>query len=217
MIAIAHEMENGPSVKPIAGTIVFIGDSLYEENSVPRPEDKITGAFSMLRFYTSWHYENIRTAYAVINAGVAGDNTAEMLARFDADVIAHTPALVVIGGGVNDFNDLLSEATYLVNKTEMFNRCAAIGAQMLVEKIGPWTDADNATWDQIDIWNADLAALVAQYPMATLVDPMPYCGQFRAGGPAGNLRDTKTEYYAGGPHMTMEGYWQKGRAIYDAL
>lgn len=38
----------------------------------------------------------------VLNAGVSGDTVAMMLARVAADVIAHSPTVVVIEGGVND-------------------------------------------------------------------------------------------------------------------
>lgn len=38
----------------------------------------------------------------VVNAGVGGDNTRQMLARLDADVMAHHPRAVIVMAGLND-------------------------------------------------------------------------------------------------------------------
>src|SRR5688572_29214196 len=40
-----------------------------------------------------------------INAGVSGNETGQMLARFDADVLAHDPAVLVLLGGTNDIRN----------------------------------------------------------------------------------------------------------------
>lgn len=38
----------------------------------------------------------------VVNAGIGGDNTRQMLARIDADVLAHAPRAVIVMAGLND-------------------------------------------------------------------------------------------------------------------
>lgn len=38
----------------------------------------------------------------IINAGIPGNTTAEMLARLDRDVLAHAPELVILKAGTND-------------------------------------------------------------------------------------------------------------------
>jgi hypothetical protein len=48
-----------------------------------------------------WNLPQFDTGGQTLNFGVPGDNTAQMLARFDS-VIAAAPGVVVILGGIND-------------------------------------------------------------------------------------------------------------------
>jgi lysophospholipase L1-like esterase len=50
------------------------------------------------------------TGWNVINAGVPGDTTAQMLERLPALLVEHTPALVIVSAGGNDFLRHLPEA-----------------------------------------------------------------------------------------------------------
>lgn len=47
------------------------------------------------------------------NAGISGNTTAQMLARFATDVLAHRPGAVAIMGGVNDMTTNLSGSTWV--------------------------------------------------------------------------------------------------------
>jgi lysophospholipase L1-like esterase len=72
---------------------VFLGDSLTsgigaEKGWVARLDLLINGS---------------EKRYELINKGIAGDTSGGMLARFDRDVLSHSPNMVFILGGGNDF------------------------------------------------------------------------------------------------------------------
>ena len=74
----------------------------------------------------------------VVNAGVAGETTTEMAARFERDVLARAPRAVVIWGFINDvFRAPRAEAqatlaTTRANLTEMIARGQAAGVQVVL-------------------------------------------------------------------------------------
>jgi acyl-CoA thioesterase-1 len=83
------------------------------------------------------------------NAGVGGNTSAQMLARFDADVVAKNPRVVVILAGTND----LYQATTTVAPTSIFNmvqKALAANIKVIVgtiPPIGDWSRAVNADPD----------------------------------------------------------------------
>jgi len=50
-----------------------------------------------------WPIARIGNEYDVLNVGIGGQESSEMLQRFEADVVSHTPTAVVIWGFINDF------------------------------------------------------------------------------------------------------------------
>lgn len=73
----------------------------------------------MLCFFTS-----CRSSYQVLNKGIAGNNSSDLLARVDKDVVANNPDLVILMVGSNDMinskkfisiNDYLSNLDSIVN------------------------------------------------------------------------------------------------------
>lgn len=221
MAIAVHGKLRAPSVKPVPTTgrlqFVFIGDSLFAMDTTSDISVKVPGIFSQLRFQTDVFWRNGVFAYTVLNKGISGNTTAQMLARFDADVVANNPIYAVIGGGINDINQGVTEAVYLANLTAMFNKCVAASINILSFQIPPWTNADTTASTTRDAWNVSRAALVASYPTAKLVDEAPYTGQFRAGGPVGNLWDIIPRFSGDGTHKNEAGYRQMARACYDRI
>lgn len=71
-------------------SIITFGDSLTAGYGAAAGED-----------YPSGMSQRIGTA--VVNAGISGDTTQSALARVDADVLAASPRIVVVGLGGNDY------------------------------------------------------------------------------------------------------------------
>lgn len=74
----------------------------------------------------------------ILNAGVGGNTSADMLARFDTDVMSKKPTVVVILAGTNDIRHVVAPTTQ--NIGTMADRAAASGARVILGTIPPIND-----------------------------------------------------------------------------
>jgi lysophospholipase L1-like esterase len=96
------------NIQPVRTDIVFIGDSLIAHWKLPAD---------------------------IVNAGIGGQRTPEMLARFETDVLAHRPTVVVIEGGVNDIVGLDNPGARYIE--DMARMASASGARVILIGILP--------------------------------------------------------------------------------
>ena len=76
----------------------------------------------------------------VFNAGIAGDTTRELLARFNRDVAVRAPGLVILWAGVNDRlypGHTIELPEFEENYRELLERIETIGAKVLVGTLPP--------------------------------------------------------------------------------
>lgn len=76
-----------------------------------------------------------KTDAQVINAGIGGNNTINLLARLDSDVIQNKPDLVILMVGTNDMlntNKMLSYQEYEANLEQIVKTIQNSGAQVLL-------------------------------------------------------------------------------------
>lgn len=150
LLAACGDSETKPA--ETTGTVVFVGDSITE----------------------LWPLD--RYLKGAINAGVSGNETSQMLARFDQDVLAHHPALVVIDGGINDIRN--HDSGDSVNILDMVQRARAanvkvvVGTIMLSSALGSNADSRTALIlsmdDDIRAAASSYGFTVADYYRATL-------------------------------------------------
>jgi lysophospholipase L1-like esterase len=121
--------------------------------------------------------------YLVRNAGIGGDTTAQMLARFDTDVAAYSPTIVTIGGGRNDITNGVALTDYKANTIALVDKVKALGARPVLRTINPTnSSADRA---KTALWNNWRRQYAAQYNIPlldfyqVLVDPAT--GGYKAG------------------------------------
>ena len=82
-----------------------------------------------------------RTMPSVINAGVGGNNTRALLARVDADVLAHQPSLVIVMVGTNDSLNsgaLVPLDEYRANLEALVERITQAGSRVLLATVAPF-------------------------------------------------------------------------------
>lgn len=105
--------------------IVFLGDSVthgcFESNPDPRIAHDRFASYSM-KFHRLIGVLFPATVFNIINSGIGGETASMALRRFDRDVLAYHPDLVVISFGVNDHSE---HDRYLASLGEMFDRLAA--------------------------------------------------------------------------------------------
>ena len=115
--------------------IVCLGDSITQGGEAPG------GYVWLVRRYLTTLYPDIE----VVNAGISGHKSTDMLERFQRDVLDKKPDLVTISVGVNDvwhgFYDGHPEGDgprgvklddYRKNVEEMVTRATAVGARVIV-------------------------------------------------------------------------------------
>ena len=116
-----------PVVRP-RERIVAIGDSITQAGGYLRIIDAVFAR----------QYPHLRLP-PIVNAGVGGHKAEDMAARFDADVLAHSPDRVFINAGVNDVwhrltmperSDVLD--AYRANVARMTRAALARGAHVLL-------------------------------------------------------------------------------------
>ena len=76
------------------------------------------------------------TEHGYVNKGISGNTTVQMLARFQADVIALDPYCVVIEGGTNDIAQRSDEAI-LSNLKQMVEQAQAAGISVVLGSVPP--------------------------------------------------------------------------------
>jgi lysophospholipase L1-like esterase len=93
---------------------------------------KMAGARSITPAYS--------TVELVVNAGIGGNNTVNLLKRIDADCLAHKPTLTILMVGTNDMNHgkYVPLEKYRQNLSTLSERIIASGSQLLLMTILPF-------------------------------------------------------------------------------
>jgi len=113
-----------PKVKPTEQRVVFIGDEITERWS------SVTGGF----------FGNP----ALINRGIGGQTTPQMLVRFRQDVIRLKPRVVVLLAGMNDvasFYEPITSAMTAENITSMVELAKANNIRVVICSLTPINDS----------------------------------------------------------------------------
>lgn len=126
--------------KVSAPTIVFFGDSvtqgcfegfLISESSIDCVYEQNSAYHTHLKNILSYLYP--KAAVTIVNAGIAGSNTASGLERIERDVLSHKPDLTVVCLGLNDCSSWGIEGIekYENNLREIFERLLEIGSEVI--------------------------------------------------------------------------------------
>lgn len=182
------------------GRGVALGDSITQASD--QDSNKTQGA--------SW--PNYLTMFSggratVINAGIAGNTTAQMLARFDTDVTPHKPSFVALLGGTNDIGQSRSFADWSADVRSIVGKIRTIGAVPVLGTIPP--NNDGARRQAITHFNAWLRSYAEAEGLtvinfyALLADPA--------------TANFKTAYNNDGTHPNSAGQAAMGQLASDTL
>lgn len=101
------------------------------------------------------HIEATHPGWTVLNRGVNGERTDQIAARFDRDVIASHPQVVVIIGGVNDVYQGRSVESVTEQLHAMYAQARAAKIPVIAGSIVPFNTASpeqNQRMHQINEW-----------------------------------------------------------------
>jgi lysophospholipase L1-like esterase len=180
-------------------TIVCLGDSttagtplFHSPIEAPpngRGDERSQYAYWLMRQHSDWR---------ALNRGVNGERSDQIAARFDRDVLAHAPAVVVILAGVNDVYQGRPVGHVTTQLGAMYDRAAGARIPVVAGSIVPYNTAtadENARMHEINAW---IAAATARDPNLRFADTR------RAAAAPGNL-----DRLAGSPdglHPDIDGY-----------
>lgn len=151
--------------------IVALGDSTTAgtpefKSPIEAPPD---GAGNRESQFAHWLMQR-HPEWTVLNRGVNGERTDQIAARFERDVVAARPAVVVILAGVNDVYQG-REVTYVTTQLRaMYDRATAAGIPIVAGSIVPYNtarDEQNAKMREINSW---IAAEAARDPRIEFAD-----------------------------------------------
>lgn len=143
----------------------------------------------------------------VRNAGVFGNKTADMIARFSTDVTPYAPNVVTIAGGTNDYANSVTFATFRANIATLVGLVRGINAVPVLATIPPRDSGGyEATIEQWNAWLRDYAqrngiSVLDFY--ALLTDPAN--SHYKAG------------YASDGTHPNAAGYADMGEVAAVSL
>jgi lysophospholipase L1-like esterase len=104
--------------------------------------------------YAHWLMQS-RPDWEVLNRGVNGERSDQIRARFERDVIAQRPAVVVLIAGVNDVYQGRPAAHVIEQLRWMFDRARQAGIRVVAGTIVPYNAAtldQNARMREINDW-----------------------------------------------------------------
>lgn len=149
-----------------------IGDSITE-----RSGNLSLGVISGLSWFSHAGWASGQRLRQCVNAGKSGDNTTQMLARLQTDVIAYNPTICAIFGGTNDVNQGgFSAVATMANITAMADMLRSANIQPVFCTIPPRTDGNYKT--NIHALNTRITRYAEQhgYPLldfySQLTDPL---------------------------------------------
>lgn len=137
-------------------TIVAMGDSTTAGTPAwkSRIESPPNGAGDETSQYAYWLMK-AEPSWRVLNQGVNGERSDQILARFDRDVLAHEPAAVVIIAGVNDVYQGRPVAHVVQQLRAMYDRAKARRIAVVAGTIIPYNTAtpeQNGRMREINRW-----------------------------------------------------------------
>ena len=158
--------------------------------------------------YAHWLMQS-RPDWEVLNRGVNGERSDQIRARFERDVIAQGPAVVVLIAGVNDVYQGRPAAHVIEQLRWMFDRARQARIRLVAGTIVPYNTAtpdQNARMREINDWIRLQAASTAGLAVADT----------RAAVAAPGKPDTLSET-ADQLHPTPAGYRAMAEAIRPAI
>lgn len=168
----------------------------------------------------------------VINSGVGGNNTIDLLSRIDPDCLAHHPQLTILMAGTNDMNSkkYVPVNDYKKNLQQIIDRIKKIKSKILLMNLLPvyepylLTRHDPAFY-QPEGHSGRLAQMNKLIEQTAVEDKISFLNLHHIFSTVGNIGLDKTSLIKNeansnitdGLHPTPDGYRVIAVAIYDSI
>jgi lysophospholipase L1-like esterase len=180
-----------------AGTPGFL--SPLEAPPAGRGNEESQYSYWMMRIHPEWR---------VVNKGVNGQRSDQIMARFERDVSGESPEAVVVLAGVNDIFQGRDSTSVERNLQEIYSRAKGLGIAVVAATILPYNIAgrrENESMHEVNLWIESAAAR----------EGLGFCDTRRVVSRPENqdmLGSTPD-----GLHPSVEGYRRMGEALTAVL
>jgi lysophospholipase L1-like esterase len=157
--------------------------------------------------YAYWVNER-HPQWRMINRGIRGERSDEILSRFDSDVIAYKPEILIVLAGVNDLYQDYPAEWVKRNLQAVYQRALQAKIKVMACTILPYNGMLSRVRQRMQEVNEWIRAYSLEHGLG-------FCDTYRAledPSRPGNLLSTSD-----GIHPDVEGYRRMGDAIADAL
>ena len=195
--------------KPFELIVVALGDSTTAGTPEFRSPAEVppSGAGDARSQYAYWVMTR-HPEWQVVNRGIAGERSDEILQRFASDVVAHRPQAVVILAGVNDLYQGYPVRWVTEHLERMYQAAAEARIPVLACTVMPYNGMSDAVRGRMAEVNAWIRAYSAEHHL-TLCDLFTVMEDPSAPGRLINTVD--------GLHPDVEGYRRMGEAVTEVL
>jgi len=150
----AFQSNNQASADAAARTIVALGDSTtaghpdFQSPAEHPPE----GAGNPESQYAFW-IRKAHPEWKVVNRGISGERADEILGRFESDVLAYRPDVVIVIGGVNDLHQGYPAERVKSFLQRIYEKAAQNGIRVMTGTILPYDTASGEGRKQMGLVN----------------------------------------------------------------
>lgn len=182
------------SIKVQDENIVFFGDS-------------ITEGYNVKEFFDE---------YRVVNSGISGNTTKDLINRIDSDLYDYNPSVVIIQIGTNDLRVSIKDEEIISNIKKIIKgiRKNRKNASILVESIYPLNrDMDTEYWDGVneDYNNKHIIKLNKDIKKLCKIEHIKYINVYTS--LLDDNKNLKEVYSKEGLHLTDLGYYKVTKII----
>ena len=182
------------SIKAQDENIVFFGDS-------------ITEGYNVKEFYDE---------YRVVNSGISGNTTNDLINRIDNDLYDYNPSVVIIQIGTNDLRANIKDEEIITNIKTIIKgiRKNRKNASILVESIYPLNrDMDTEYWNDVntDYNNKHIIKLNKDIKKLCKIEHIKYIDVYTS--LLDDNKNLKEVYSKEGLHLTDLGYYKVTKII----
>jgi lysophospholipase L1-like esterase len=191
-------------------TLCVFGDSLSGQNftTTATEEHYSSGGYAV------WANQMLGGRfYSIVNAGVSGNTTTQMLARISSDVLAQSPGWCCVLGGINDITNGggITYAQTISNLQSIYETLRSSGIRVIAMTVPPSTNVNTgAEKEHLYKVNNWIRSYARSNPGVILCEAYRAIADPATGDPATNMTGD-------GTHPTAVGAQAMGRALYDVL
>lgn len=205
----------------IIASIIFFSLYLYMQNKLNNAKihdenivffgDSITEGYNVKEFFDEYH---------VVNSGISGDKTKDLLDRIEPDLYDYNPSKVIILIGTNDIRDNISDEEIIDNIKNIINgiRKNRKNAEICIQSIYPINrDVDTDYWKDVnnEYYNKHIIKLNKLIKNLCKEENITYIDVYsKLIDDKGNL---KSSYTKEGLHLNDLGYYKVTNVLKEYL